>query len=359
VTWAEQYRIAVIVPCHNEETAVAKVVGDLRRSLPGATIYVYDNASTDRTVERAALAGAVVRSEPVKGKGNVVRRAFADVDADVYLLIDGDDTYDASAAPAMVEKLVHENLDHVLGVRSEVRAADGSSAYRPAHELGNRVLNSLVRAIFGDTLGDMLSGYRVFSRRFVKSFPATSRGFEIETELTIHSLALRTPSAAVEVAFRDRAAGSESKLRTVRDGLRILNVIAGLTRHERPLAFFGVIAALAAVLAVALGGPLLLPEAEVPASPSFAALFVCSFLLLASVLSLVLGVVMDGLRRTRYEHSRLAYMRHPAVASATAHAQAHVPLTVGRSLPRPVLGPPEHAAYALPAQRTGLTATAT
>src|SRR6478609_87997 len=251
---ATQYRIAAIVPCHNEEAAVAKVVADLQASMPGITVYVYDNASTDRTIERAREAGAIVCSEPLKGKGNVVRRAFADIDADIYLIIDGDDTYDAAAAPAMVERLVEENLDQVVGVRREVAGLE-ESAYRPAHELGNRVLNRIVAGIFGDSMGDMLSGYRVFSRRYVKSFPAVSREFEIETELTVHSLALRIPTASVEVDFRDRAEGSESKLRTYRDGWRILNVIMTLTRHERPIYFFGLVAGLLAFVATALALP--------------------------------------------------------------------------------------------------------
>ena len=219
------------------------------------TVYVYDNCSTDRTVEPRPQAGAVVCSEPLKGKGNVVRRAFADIDADIYLLIDGDDTYDAAAAPAMIEKLVDENLDHVVGVRREVEGCRNGTAYRPAHATGNRVLNRIVAGIFGDSMGDMLSGYRVFSRRFVKSFPAVSREFEIETELTVHSLALRIPSATVPVDFRDRAEGSESKLRTYRDGWRILNVILSLTRHERPMYFFGVLAGSAGLLASVLARP--------------------------------------------------------------------------------------------------------
>ncbi len=262
----DQFRIAAIVPCHNEEAAIAKVVTDLRQSVPTMTVYVYDNASTDRTAERAAEAGAVVRFEPLKGKGNAVRRAFADIDADIYLLIDGDDTYDASAAPTLIRTLIEEKVDHVLGVRSEVPATGGSSAYRPAHAAGNKMLNRIVCALFGDTLGDMLSGYRVFSRRFVKSFPAHSRGFEIETELTVHTLALRIPSTSVEVGFRDRFAGTESKLRTFTDGRRILNVIASLARHERPVASFGLVALFSAVGALVLGAPLLAapPQSDPP-----------------------------------------------------------------------------------------------
>ena len=320
---AEQYRIAAVVPCHNEEAAVAKVVTDLMASVPGITVYVYDNCSTDRTVERARAAGAVVRSEPLKGKGNVVRRAFADIDADIYLLIDGDDTYDATAAPAMIEKLITENLDHVLGVRREVEHASGPSAYRPAHETGNRLLNRIVCAIFGDTLGDMLSGYRIFSRRFVKSFPAVSREFEIETELTVHSLALRIPSASVPVAFKDRAAGSESKLRTYRDGFKILKVIVGLTRHERPIYFFGLVAALTTALAVFLGIPVLATYLETNMVPRFPTLIVSTFLVLASCLSIAAGLILDGIRQARHEHSRLAYMRLPSVTILDPQSHAH------------------------------------
>jgi hypothetical protein len=312
LTLAEKYRIAAIVPCHNEEIAVAKVVADLRASVPGMTVFVYDNCSTDRTVQRALDAGAVVCSEPLKGKGNVVRRAFADIDADIYLLIDGDDTYDAAAAPVMIGKLVRENLDHVVGVRRQVDGRDGS-AYRPAHETGNRVLNRIVSAIFGDSMGDMLSGYRVFSRRFVKSFPAVSREFEIETELTVHSLALRIPSSPVRVGFRDRAEGSESKLRTYRDGWRILNVILSLTRHERPMCFFGLVAVLFGTFAAALAAPVLAHYLVTGLVPRLPTLLVSTFLLVISCLAVTVGLMLDGIRKARHESSWLSYMRHAAV----------------------------------------------
>jgi len=308
-----RYRIAAIVPCHNEEAAVAKVVTDLRAAVPDMTVYVYDNCSTDRTVELARATGAIVRSEPCKGKGNVVRRAFADIDADIYLLIDGDDTYDAAAAPRMIDKLVSECLDHVVGVRREVEGC--AAAYRPAHATGNRVLNRIVRGLFGDSLGDMLSGYRVFSRRFVKSFPAVSREFEIETELTVHSLALRMPSTTVPVDFRDRAEGSESKLRTYRDGWRILNVILSLTRHERPLFFFGVLATLSTLVGVALGTPVVVQYLQTAHVPRLPSLVVCSILLVFALLFSLAGLVLDGIRKGRHEASRLSYMRYPAVAS--------------------------------------------
>ena len=313
---ASQYRIAAIVPCHNEEAAVAKVVTDLHAAVPGITVYVYDNCSTDRTIERAMSAGAVVCREPLKGKGNVVRRAFADIDADIYLLIDGDDTYDAMAAPRMIQQLVDENLDHVVGVRREVEGCKNGTAYRPNHATGNKVLNRIVAGIFGDSMGDMLSGYRVFSRRFVKSFPAVSREFEIETELTVHSLALRIPTASMEVDFRDRAEGSESKLRTYRDGWRILNKIISLTRHERPMYFFGLLAGLSGLVALALGAPVLVTYLQTQMVPQFPSLFVASFLLVISCLGLMSGLVLDGIRKSRHEASRLSYMRHPAIRDA-------------------------------------------
>ena len=309
---ATRYRIAAIVPCHNEEVAVAKVVADLRVAVPGIAVYVYDNCSTDRTVERARQAGALVYSEPLKGKGNVVRRAFADIDADIYLLIDGDDTYDATAAPEMLEKLVSENLDQVVGVRREIEGL-AASAYRPAHELGNRALNRIVTGIFGDSMGDMLSGYRVFSRRFVKSFPAVSREFEIETELTVHSLALRIPSASVEVNFRDRAEGSESKLRTYRDGWRILTVIMTLTRHERPIYFFGLVSGLLAFVALVLALPVGVQYLQTGLVPRLPTLFIASFLVVISSMCVMVGLVLDGMRKSRHEVSRLSYMRHPAI----------------------------------------------
>jgi hypothetical protein len=309
----EQYRIAAVVPCYNEEAAVAKVVHDLRHHLPTAVVYVYDNGSTDRTVERAAAAGAIVRHEPLRGKGNVVRRAFADIDADIYLLVDGDDTYDAAAAPALVERLVRDKLDHVLGVRTEVRSADGSSAYRPAHAFGNRMLNRIVCSLFGDTMGDMLSGYRVFSRRFVKSFPALSRGFEIETELTVHTLALRIPSSSHQVGFRDRAAGSESKLHTLRDGWRILRVILGLLRHERPVAYFGALATALSTSALLALLPVLVQGGGAPSAATLGTLVTAGVALVVAVCLLGTGLVLEGVRRNRHELSRLGYLSHSGV----------------------------------------------
>ena len=262
---------------------MAKVVTDLRAAVPGMAVYVYDNCSTDATVERAREAGALVRPEPLKGKGNVVRRAFADIDADIYLIIDGDDTYDAAAAPQMIEKLrlrqprpgrrrpPRDRGPRPLGVPAGPRARQQGAEPRSS------------RGIFGDSMGDMLSGYRVFSRRFVKTFPAVSREFEIETELTVHSLALRIPSATIAVDFKDRAEGSESKLRTYRDGWRILNVIISLTRHERPIYFFGLLAALLAFVATALAFPVRVHYLQTGMVPRMPTLFVASFLVVISV----------------------------------------------------------------------------
>lgn len=290
------YRIAAIVPCYDEEVAIGTVVRDLRAAVPGMTVYVYDNNSTDATAEVARRAGAIVRRESAKGKGNVVRRAFADIDADIYLMIDGDDTYEASFAPAMIQKLIDGPYDHVLGVRKP--ETTGDEAYRPGHERGNRVLNAVVGKVFGTDVEDMLSGYRVFSRRFVKSFPAASREFEIETELTVHYLSTRVPAASVEVGFRDRV-DSESKLRTYRDGFKILGLIVNLARHERPVPFYGA----AAGLLAGLGGVGLL----------FGFAQIAALLFTLTLLSVIIGLVLDGTRKSRYETSRLAYLGHSAV----------------------------------------------
>lgn len=300
------YRIVAVVPCHNEEVAIRKVVTDLRRAIPSMDVFVYDNGSTDRTVEEALAAGAHVRSESTRGKGNVVRRAFADIDADIYVLIDGDDTYDASAAPRLVEELISGPYDHVLGIREPVPEA--VAAYRPAHAVGNRVLNAIVGAIFGQNNEDMLSGYRVFSRRFVKSFPALSKEFEIETELTVHSLALRVPSTSLAVGFRDRAAGSESKLRTYRDGWRILRLILSLTRHERPVAFYGVLATVATLAAGVMLVPVLLDYVATGLVPRFPTFFGALALLGMSAVLATAGLVLDGLRKARHEVGRLTYL---------------------------------------------------
>lgn len=313
-------RVVAIVPCHNEEAAVAKVVTDLRTAVPGMTVYVYDNRSTDGTVAEATKAGAVVRREDVKGKGNVVRRAFADIEADVYVLIDGDDTYDASATPRMIETLLSGPYDHVLGVRREI--ADAEGAYRPGHETGNKVLNGIVGQVFGNNVRDMLSGFRVFSRRFVKSFPAVSREFEIETELTVHSLHLRVPQTEVEIDFKDRPAGSESKLRTYRDGSKILALIVGLARHERPVAFYGLFGTLSLLVSLLLAIPIVIEFYDTGLVPRFPTLFLAFTLVIVGCLAWTAGLILDGIRRSRHEAARLVYLRYPALGQKAGDTTA-------------------------------------
>ncbi|WP_454194541.1 glycosyltransferase [Nocardia sp. Marseille-Q1738] len=307
-----ELRIAAVVPCHNEEASVAKVVADLQAAVPGIVVYVYDNLSTDATAERAREAGAIVRHEHTKGKGNVVRRAFADIEADVYLMIDGDDTYEASAAPLMIKTLLDGPYDHVLGVRKQ---DEGATAYRTGHETGNRVLNGVVGKVFGENVEDMLSGFRVFSRRFVKSFPAVSREFEIETELTVHSLHLRVPQTAVPVGFRDRPAGSESKLRTYHDGFKILALIIGLARHERPVAFYGLFGTLSWLVSIILTIPIVVEFYNTHEVPRFPTLFLGFTLLLLGSLAWTAGLILDGIRRSRHEAARLVYLRYTAVGA--------------------------------------------
>ncbi|WP_156760956.1 glycosyltransferase [Microbacterium karelineae] len=301
--------IAAIVPCYNEEAAVGQVVSDLRSAVPDIVVYVYDNNSTDRTVDVAAQAGAIVRQERLKGKGNVVRRAFADVDADIYVMIDGDDTYDAAALPEMIRTLREGPYDHVLGVRDQ----QTETAYRPGHELGNKGFNWFVSSIFGDSVTDMLSGYRVMSRRFVKSFPAASREFEIETELTVHVMNVRAPQAEVSVGFKDRPAGSESKLRTYHDGFRILGLIGQLVRHERPLFFYGIVGAVLFVLGVILGIPLVVEFVQTGFVPRLPTAILATGLGVSAALSWAIGFVLDGVRRARSEVSRLTYLQYSPV----------------------------------------------
>jgi glycosyltransferase involved in cell wall biosynthesis len=304
-------RVAVLLPCYNEEAAIGATVADFRAALPDAVIYVYDNNSKDRTVEVARAAGAIVRTEPQQGKGRVVRRMFADVDADVYVMADGDATYDAAAAPALVKRLLDEHLDMVVGAReSEIE-----EAYRRGHRTGNLLLTGLLAWIFGRSFSDILSGYRVFSRRFVKSFPILSTGFEIETEISVHALELRMPVAEVTTRYGARPEGSTSKLSTYRDGFRILNTILILCRIERPVLFFGVIGGMLAALAVILAAPLILTYAQtglVPRLPT--AVLVTGLMILAS-LCLFTGLILDTVVRGRREVRRLAYLAWPAPGS--------------------------------------------
>ncbi|APT57257.1 glycosyltransferase [Roseomonas gilardii] len=301
-------RIAVLVPCRDEEAAVGEVVRGFRAALPGATVYVYDNNSTDRTREVAAAAGAVVRSESQPGKGSVVRRMFADIEADAYVLVDGDGTYDASAAPEMVRRLLEERLDMVTAIRVD----ESVGAYRPGHRFGNLMLTGMVRLVFGDRITDMLSGYRTFSRRFVKSFPALAHGFETETEFTVHALELHLPVGELPTPYRERPAGSASKLHTIRDGIRILGTIAALVRRERPLPFFGGLAALLLLLAALLMVPVLetyLQTGLVPRMPSFLASVGLTIL---AWLSIACGLILDTVTQGRREAKRMAYLSIPS-----------------------------------------------
>jgi glycosyltransferase involved in cell wall biosynthesis len=296
--------IAVILPCYNEEAAIANTVRAFREALPGAQVYVYDNNSKDRTAEVARGAGAIVRTEMRQGKGNVMRRMFADVEADIYVLADGDDTYDAGAAPAMVAKLEDEGLDLVTGRRVHTQAG----AYRAGHVLGNRMLTGLTGLMFNIHLGDMLSGYRVMSRRFVKSFPFTAAGFGIETELTVHAVRLMMPMAEVDTQYKERPAGSASKLNTYRDGFRILFTIAQLVREERPLIFFAAIAALLMLVAGALGWQLMVYFIAHGTVPRLPTALLATGLVIIAFLSLMSGLILDTVTRGRWEAKRMAYL---------------------------------------------------
>ena len=302
-------RIAVLLPCYNEQAAVAQVISAFRDALPGAAIHVFDNNSTDTTRALAVAAGAIVRNVSLQGKGNVVRRMFADVDADVYVLADGDATYHAPSAPGLIRELTDHGLDMVVATR----VPDHHDAYRRGHRLGNRMLTGAMNSIFGGSFTDMLSGYRVFSRRFVKSFPAMSRGFEIETELTIHALELRMPCAEIATPYGLRSADSPSKLRTYSDGLRILNMIVRLFAVERPLRFYGVIGALLAALALILSTPVLLTYIETGLVPRFPTAILSTGIAILSALSFVTGLILETVTIGRREAKHLHYL-----ASGTA-----------------------------------------
>jgi glycosyltransferase involved in cell wall biosynthesis len=304
-------RVAVLVPCWNEEVAIPVVIAAFRAALPGAVIYVYDNNSRDGTAIIARAAGALVRREMLQGKGHVIRRAFADVEADIYVLVDGDDTYDAASAPEMVRMLIEDQLDMVTGQR----VTDIQAAYRPGHRLGNAVLTGMVRNIFGDRVSDMLSGYRVFSRRFVKSFPALSSGFETETEFTVHALDLSMPVGEVPTRYKDRPTGSVSKLRTYSDGLRILRTIVVLVKEERPLQFFCLAASLLLLLGLAFGIPVVIEFVRSGLVPRMPTAILSTGLVLLSFLSLSAGLVLDSVARGRKEMKRLAYLAIPGIGA--------------------------------------------
>jgi glycosyltransferase involved in cell wall biosynthesis len=297
-------RIAVLLPCYNEEAAIAKVIAGFAKALPGAQIYVYDNNSRDRTVEKAKKAGAIVRTERMQGKGHVVRRMFADVDADIYVMADGDLTYDPKAAPAMVEQLVAEQLDMVVGTRQH----EAKDAYRGGHVLGNRLFTGLLARLFGRSFSDIFSGYRVFSRRFVKSFPVLSEGFEIETEMSVHALELRMPVGEAVTAYGARPEGSESKLSTFRDGWRILKTIVTLYRVERPVLFYGSIGALLLIAAVVLAIPLAITYLDTGLVPRFPTAILVTGMVIVAVLCFFAGLILDTVTRGRREMLRLAYL---------------------------------------------------
>jgi hypothetical protein len=301
-------RIAVLVPCFNEQASIAKVVADFRAALPEAAVYVYDNNSTDCTAEIARAAGALVRRELHQGKGNVVRRMFSDVDADVYVLVDGDATYDASSARTMVARLLQERLDMVVAARVD----QDENAYRLGHRTGNRALTAFFASVFNARFTDILSGFRVFSRRFVKSFPVLSRGFEIETELAVHALELELPVAEISTPYYARPKGSVSKLNTWRDGLRILSTIVGLYRSERPLAFFSGIGIVLAVVSIALAFPIFVTYLEQGIVPRVPTAILATGLMLLAFLSIVAGLVLDTVTRGRREAKLIAYLQQRA-----------------------------------------------
>ncbi|WP_373889622.1 glycosyltransferase family 2 protein [Massilia sp. MB5] len=306
----DHQRIAVIVPCYNEALTIAAIVRDFQACLPQAPVYVFDNNSSDATVAVAEAAGAIVRRVPLQGKGNVVRRMFADVEADIYIMVDGDATYDASVAPQLAEKLLREGLDMVVGSR----VTEEQAAYRFGHRFGNRLLTGCVGLVFGNTFGDMLSGYRLFSRRYAKSFAAHSAGFETETELTVHALELRMPVAEVPTVYKARPEGSVSKLNTYRDGARILLMILKLFKNEKPLHFYALGSAVFMALALVLAAPLLQTYLATGLVPRLPTAVLCTGIGLFSVLLLCCGLILDTVTKGRVEQKRFVYLSLPAPA---------------------------------------------
>ncbi|KAF1687511.1 glycosyl transferase [Pseudoxanthomonas broegbernensis] len=334
-------RIALLLPCRNEAATVRRVLDGFRASLPGVECHVFDNASDDGTGAIAREAGAHVHAVALRGKGNVIRRAFADVEADIYLMVDGDATYDADAAPALVRRLLDDGLDMVVGARVDSERA----AYRAGHRVGNRLLTRCAALLFGDSFEDMLSGYRVFSRRYAKSFPAHASGFEIETELAVHALQLRMPVAEVPTAYGARPEGSASKLNTWRDGLRILGTIARLFKAERPLLFFSLFAGASLLLSVVLAAPLLATYLQTGLVPRFPTAILCSALALLAALALACGLILDTVTRGRTEAKRMAYLAVPATRGSWHRDASHA---APRTAPDE---PPVRAGPAAPAPR--------
>lgn len=299
------FNIAVIIPCYNEQKAIAKVINDFKTNIPTASIYVFDNNSTDSIAQVAEDAGATVHFVPLKGKGNVVRRMFSDVDADIYLMVDGDDTYDASSAPEMINHLIKNQLDMVVGCRQE---NGDQNTYRKGHRWGNKLLTGTVQTIFKGNFTDMLSGYRVFSRRYVKSFPCLSRGFEIETELTIHALELRMKYGEVNTKYGERPEGSVSKLSTWSDGFKILKTIIKLYSLERPLYFFSIIGVLLAALSIILGLPIIVDYIDTGLVRRFPTAFLTASIMLSSIMAFVCGIILHSNTTTRREMKALFYL---------------------------------------------------
>ena len=309
VSLIEEISISVLVPSYNEEKGIGKVIEGFRRAIPSAEIFVYDNNSSDRTAEEAAKMGTIVRQEHRQGKGYVVRRMFADIDSDVYILVDGDNTYDPKIAQTLVEILITNGLDMINCARVPMTA----TAHRPGHKFGNDLLSGIVKCIFGNQFQDLLSGYRVFSKRFVKSFPVMATGFEIETELTVHALSLEMPSMEIPCNFQNRPDGSESKLHTFSDGFRILLTIANLLRQEKPLAVFSAASFLLCSLSLFLGYPLIETYLETGLVPRFPTAILTTGLLLGASLSMVCGLILDTVTRGRLEAKRLAYLSIPGI----------------------------------------------
>ncbi len=317
-------RTAVLVPCHNEEASIATVVADFRTSLPEATVYVYDNASTDATADQARAAGAIVRVEPLAGKGRVVRRMFADIEADVYVVVDGDATYDAAAAGPMVKRLLADQLDMVVGRRIADDSGDGErdrDAYRRGHTLGNRFFSRVLRVLFGSQFKDVFSGYRVMSRRFVKSLPVTSHGFEIETEITTHAVEVGAACVEIDTTYRARHVDSESSLRTYRDGFRILRKSIVLFQELRPLRFYTILSAMFTVVALALGIRVLIEFIETSKVPHFPTAILAASIQITAFVLLATGIILNAVGRGRRDARRLAYLTipHPTAGAEAAH----------------------------------------
>jgi glycosyltransferase involved in cell wall biosynthesis len=306
-------RIAVLIPCYNEGGTIGGVVTDFRRFLPGAAIFVYDNNSSDSTREAARRAGARVFTESYQGKGSVVRRMFADIDADIYVMVDGDGTYDAASAPRLVRELLQGPYDLV----NAARQATGTGSFRPGHRFGNRLLTRLVQRIFGAKTSDMLSGFKAFSRRFAKSFPSMSQGFEIETEIMIHALEMRLPVSEIEAPYGERPQESESKLHTIRDGFRILRLIGFLVKQERPYAFFTGLAVFLAWLALYVGVPVVVEFLHTGLVPRLPSAVLAAALMLSAVIAFFSGLVLDTITHSRREMKRLAYLRYPPVSAGS------------------------------------------